>query len=37
MVPSLEPIVDWLFRIALLFSLAFGVSVLWGMWRSERR
>jgi ubiquinone biosynthesis protein len=36
MVPALEPVVDWLFRIALLFSLAFGVSVLWGMWRSGK-
>ncbi|MGE5179554.1 MAG: ABC1 kinase family protein [Bacteroidota bacterium] len=37
MVPSLEPVVGWLFRIALLFSLAFGLSVMWEMWRSGRR
>lgn len=36
MVPALEPAVDWLFKIALLFSLALGVSVLWGMWRSGK-
>ncbi len=29
--------VEWLFRLGLLFSLGFGVAVLWGMWRGSRR
>jgi ubiquinone biosynthesis protein len=36
-VPELAPIVGWLLRLGLLFSLVFGASVLWGIWRSERR
>lgn len=36
-IPALEPIVGWLFRIALLLSVVFGASVLWSMWRAERR
>jgi ubiquinone biosynthesis protein len=35
--PGLEPLVLWLFRLALFFSLVFGASVLWGIWRSSRR
>jgi predicted unusual protein kinase regulating ubiquinone biosynthesis (AarF/ABC1/UbiB family) len=37
LVPALEPIIGWLFRLGLVFSLALGASVLWGMWRAERR
>ncbi len=36
-VPELGPVVGWLLRLGLLFSLLFGASVLWGIWRSERR
>jgi ubiquinone biosynthesis protein len=36
-VPELAPIVGWLLKLGLLFSLVFGASVLWGIWRSERR
>ncbi len=35
--PQLEPVIGWVFRLALLFSLLFGVSVLWGIWRAGRR
>jgi len=36
-VPELGPIVSWLLKLGLLFSLVFGASVLWSIWRSERR
>jgi ubiquinone biosynthesis protein len=35
--PTMAPLVTWLFRLGLLFSLAFGATVLWGIWRSGRR
>ena len=35
--PELAPIITWLFRLGLLFSLAFGASVLWEIWRAGRR
>ena len=36
-VPELGPVVGWLLKLGLLFSLIFGGSVLWGIWRSEHR
>jgi ubiquinone biosynthesis protein len=35
-VPRLEPMVGWLLRFGLFFSLAFGATVLWGIWRSGK-
>jgi ubiquinone biosynthesis protein len=37
LVPALGPIVDWLFRLGLVCSVVFGVSVLWGIWRAGKR
>jgi ubiquinone biosynthesis protein len=34
---SLDPVMYWLLRLGLFFSLAFGVAVLWGIWRAGRR
>ncbi len=36
-VPQLGSMVGWLFKLGLVFSLAFGASVLWGIWRAGRR
>jgi ubiquinone biosynthesis protein len=36
-VPALEPVIAWIFKLGLLFSLLFGASVLWGIWRAGRR
>ena len=35
--PALGPVVEWLFRLALVFSVIFGLSVLWAIWRAGRR
>jgi len=35
--PLLIPILEWVFRLALLFSLVFGAWVLWGIWRAGKR
>ena len=35
--PTLGPIVEWLFRLGLVFSVIFGLSVLWAIWRAGRR
>jgi ubiquinone biosynthesis protein len=32
-----DPILAWLLRLGLLFSLGFGIAVIWGMWRAGRR
>ena len=37
LVPALGPVVAWLFRLALVFSVVFGLSVLWGIWRAGKR
>jgi ubiquinone biosynthesis protein len=37
LMPSFEPILGWLLRLGLLFSLIFGASLIWDMWRSQRR
>lgn len=36
-VPRLEPVIGMLFKLGLAFSLLFGASVLWGIWRAGRR
>jgi ubiquinone biosynthesis protein len=35
-VPALEPVILWFFRLGLVFSLLFGLSIVWTMWRSGR-
>ena len=32
-----DVVLTWLLRLGLLFSLAFGLSVVWGIWRAGRR
>jgi ubiquinone biosynthesis protein len=32
-----DPVLVWLLRLGLLFSLIFGVTVIWGIWRAGRR
>jgi ubiquinone biosynthesis protein len=35
--PEISPIIEWIFRLGLLFSLVFGAWVLWGIWRAGKR
>ncbi len=37
MLPGRGEYVEWLFRLALPFSLVFGAALLWSMWRASRR
>jgi ubiquinone biosynthesis protein len=37
LVPELGPVVDWLFTLGLVFTVSFGIYVLWGIWRAGRR
>ena len=32
-----DPVLAWLLRLGLVFSVAFGFSVIWGIWRAGRR
>jgi hypothetical protein len=32
-----ETLVEWLFRLGIVFSLVFGAGLLWSMWRGPRR
>lgn len=35
-VPNLAPVLEWMFKLGLVFSLVFGLSLVWTMWRSGR-
>ena len=37
LMPQFEPLVGWLLRLGLLFSLIFGAFLIWDMWRAQRR